>query len=101
MLGLCRNAGQCVSGSDSCLQALKKNKVSLMIVSRDASDNTKKRMQAACRNAGVLCIEFGEKEMLGKMSGKEQRSTIAVCDGNFARGIMAKMETLQNGGIAE
>ncbi len=46
LLGFAQKAGKIVSGEAGCENAIKQNKVFLLIVSDDASDHTKSRMRS-------------------------------------------------------
>ena len=48
-LGLATKAGKLISGEETCERALKLGKVFLVIVSDDASDNTKKKFNDMCK----------------------------------------------------
>ncbi len=83
-LGLAARAGKVSSGDETCERALKAGKVYLVIVSEDASGNTKKKFKDMCsyRDTAIRC--FGEMERLGRSIGKDVRSVAAVTDRSFA-----------------
>lgn len=87
MLGLCMKAGKVVSGEFSCEAAIKENKVHLVIVAEDASENTKKKFHNMCTYRNIPYVEMFTKEALGKAIGKEIRATACVIDQNFAQSI--------------
>lgn len=84
-IGLAMKAGKVVSGEQSCVNTIKKGKASLVILSEDASSNTRKKFKDACLYHRVSFYTFGEKEKLGKCLGKDMRSVIAITDENFSR----------------
>lgn len=63
-LGLATKAGKELSGEETCERALKSGKVYLVIVSADASDNTKKKFNDMCSYRSVQIRFFGSKDML-------------------------------------
>lgn len=85
LLGLCKRAGRLAAGETAAEQAIRKKQAQLLIVSVDASENTKKK----CRNSAVYyalpLLEIGTKAELGRAIGAEQRSMIAVTDAGFAK----------------
>ena len=83
-LGLAQRAGKIVSGDDSTLLELKKNKVELIIIASDASDNTKKTFIDKSTYRNVDYIIFSNKVELGYSIGKSPRAVIGVKDKNFA-----------------
>lgn len=87
MLGLCMKAGKVKSGEFATTDAVKSGKAWLVIVPLDASDNTKKEFTNMCSFYEVPYWEYGSKEDLGRALGKEQRSSVAVCDEGFAKSI--------------
>lgn len=84
MLGFCMKSGNIVSGEDTCKAELKRNKIYLIIVAVDASENTKKLFvdKTSYRNVPIRFI--GSKEELGKSIGKNSRAVVAIKDENFA-----------------
>ena len=68
----------------------------LVIVSREASDNTKKKFANMCTYYEVPICIFGNKEELGRAMGKEMRASLAVTDQGFAKAMVKKLNL--NGG---
>jgi ribosomal protein L7Ae-like RNA K-turn-binding protein len=91
MLGLAMRAGKVQSGEFSTEKAVKSGRAYLVIVSEEASENTKKMFRNMCTYYEVPCFEFGGKEELGRAIGKEMRSSLAVVDGGFSSSIMKQL----------
>ena len=87
LLGLCMRAGKLKSGEFATLQAVRENKAELVIVSENASDNTKKQFNDKCSYYKVPIILFGEKEKLGHAIGKDVRTSLAIMDKGFAESL--------------
>ncbi|WP_026516287.1 YlxQ family RNA-binding protein [Butyrivibrio sp. MC2021] len=85
LLGLCMRAGRLQSGEFSVLEAVRHKKAELVIISEDASDNTKKKFSDKCSYYNVPMIFFGNKEELGHAIGKDVRTSLAVLDEGFAK----------------
>ena len=100
-LGLATKAGKLLSGEETCERALKSGKVYLVIVSEDASDNTKKRFRDRCSYRTVEIRYFGEKELLGRFTGKKVRSVIAIADKGFAEHLKEMIDNrgIEHGGV--
>ena len=96
LIGLATKAGKTKSGEFSTEQSVKKKRACLVVVSEEASDNTKKMFQDMCRYYHVKCICLGSKAELGRACGKEMRASLAVEDGGFAEAIGKQMT--MNGG---
>ncbi|HAA24895.1 MAG TPA: 50S ribosomal protein L7ae [Ruminiclostridium sp.] len=86
-IGLAMKAGKLVSGGESCERAIKRGNVYLLIVSEDASDNTVKKFEDACKHRKIPLCRFGEKEAMGRLLGKKIRSVVAVTDVGLARNL--------------
>lgn len=88
LLGISMKSGRLVSGEYQTLDAIKKGKAKLVLVSEDASDNTKKLFHNKCAFYHVPVFEYGKMEDLGRAIGKDLRSSLAICD----EGLAAAME---------
>ncbi|MCM1089032.1 MAG: ribosomal L7Ae/L30e/S12e/Gadd45 family protein [Muribaculaceae bacterium] len=87
LLGLATRSRNVVSGGFATENAVKSGKAVLVIVAKDASDNTKKKFQNMCEFYQVPFCQFGEKESLGHSMGKQERTSLAVTDMGFADSI--------------
>ena len=87
MCGLAKKAGKLVSGEFSVEKAVKDGKAYLVIVSEDASDNTKKMFGNMCSFYKVSIYNYGTKEGLGRAVGCELRASLAITDEGFANSI--------------
>jgi ribosomal protein L7Ae-like RNA K-turn-binding protein len=99
-LGLAMKAGGLISGEDSCERAIKSKKALLVLVTRDASENTKKKFSDICAYRGVQIRDFGSKDLLGKYIGKDIRSVVVVTKEGFAARLMEMIDkyNLESGG---
>lgn len=96
LLGLATKAGKTASGELSTEKAIKSGKGRLVIVSEDASANTRKMFSDMCTYYEVPIYIFGNKEELGHSMGKEIRSSLAILDAGFSKAIVKQLEL--NGG---
>lgn len=87
MVGLATRAGKTVAGEFSVEKAVKKQKAKLVIVSREASDNTKKLFINKCRYYDIPVFVYGSKEELGNATGNANRASIAILDEGFSKSI--------------
>ncbi len=92
MLGLAMKAGKLVSGEFATDKSVKSGTAWLVIVSEDASNNTKKMFSNMCEFYEVTKYFFGTKEELGHAIGKAMRSSLAITDENFAKTIIKYLE---------
>ena len=91
LLGLATKAGKVQSGEFSTEKAVKSGQASLVIVSRDASENTKKMFRNMCTYYKVPYYEFGGREELGAAMGKQMRVSLAVTDPGFSSAIVKQL----------
>ncbi len=87
MIGMAMKAGKVASGEFATEKAVKSGKAALVIVSKTASENTKKKFRNMCDYYKVPICFFGEKEELGHAIGKEFRASLAVLDSGLAKAI--------------
>ena len=88
LIGLATKAGKTASGEFSTEKAVKTGKARLVLVSEEASDNTKKMFSDMCTYYKVPYFEFGNKEELGHILGKQMRASLAVIDPNFSEALL-------------
>lgn len=96
MIGLATKAGKIVSGEFSTEKAVKSGRASVVIVSEEASDNTRKMFTNMCTYYKVPIYIFGNKGELGSAMGKEMRASLAILDEGFAKAVAQQMNI--NGG---
>ena len=98
LLGLATKAGQLLSGDETCERAIKSDKAVLVIVSKDASENTKDKFKSMCKFRNVCYREYGEKQELGKYTGKDKRSVLVVLSRDFKNGLLKLIDQLNQSG---
>ena len=96
MIGLAMKAGKAVSGEFSTEKAVKSGKAYLVVVSEEASENTRKMFTNRCTYYHVPICFFGRKDELGHSMGKEFRASLAITDEGFAKALVKQMNI--NGG---
>ena len=92
MLGIAAKSGNVVSGEFSTEKAVKTGHAYLVIVSAEASENTKKSFCNMTDFYHVPCYCYGSEEDLGHCIGKEFRASLAVTDENLARAVEKKLK---------
>ena len=97
MLGLAARAGKIASGEFSTEKAVKSGSASLVIVSEEASENTKKMFHDKCSFYQVPIYLYASKEALGNAIGKQFRASLAVLDEGFAKSLEEKLINRENG----
>lgn len=92
LVGLATKAGRTVSGEFSTEKAVKTGQASLVIVSEEASENTKKKFRNMCTYYQVPIYFFGTKDELGRAMGKEFRASLAVLDEGLGNALKKQLE---------
>lgn len=92
LLGLAMRSGNLVSGEFAVCEAVRKNNASLVIISRDASNNTKKMYRNLCNHYQVPLYVGCDKEQLGHAIGKEFRVSVAVTEQGFADAVCKQLD---------
>lgn len=83
-LGLCFKAGKLKLGEVGTEAAIKKKEAFLVIVSEDASENTKKKFSNSAFYYKTQVIVIGSKAEFGRAFGKTEISVMAVTEKGFA-----------------
>ena len=96
LLGLATKAGKIASGEFAAEKAVKSGKAHLVIVSEEASDNTRKMFTNMCTYYKVPIYFFGKKSEIGHAMGKEMRASLVILDAGFAKAVVKLLNT--NGG---
>lgn len=93
LIGLATKAGKTASGEFMTEKSIKAGKASLVIVSEEASDNTRKMFTNMCTYYEVPIYFFGKKNELGHAMGKEMRASLAIVDHGLAKAVVKLMNT--------
>ncbi len=98
LVGLAAKAGKVVSGEFSTEKAVKTGQAFLVLVSEEASGNTRKKFQNMCAYKEVPIVVYGAKEAIGRAMGKEMRASLAILDQGLADAIKKQLSVENNGG---
>ena len=92
LLALCQKGRNVISGEFSVKQAVLSNEAYLVIVTEDASENTKKLFNDKCSFRNIECLIWGTRGEMGYMLGKEERVAAAILDKKLAEKIAAMIK---------
>ena len=90
LIGLAMKAGKICFGADSVEENLNKQKVKLLIISKESSERTQSKFVKLCEKYNVPVIIDGEIDALSKAIGKNNKAIIGIKDINFAKSIQKK-----------
>lgn len=92
LLGLANRAGKCISGEELVVKAVQRQNAKLVILSMDASPNTKKKITDKCSFYKVNVKWVDDRYSLGSAIGKDQRVVVAVTDQGFTKKLTALLD---------
>ncbi len=92
LLGIAKKAGKLVSGEVQTESAVKSGRANLVIISREASENTKKKFQNMSSWNRVPIQFYGTREELGAATGSGYRAVLAVLDEGLAEAVGEKIK---------
>lgn len=91
LIGLATKAGKTMSGEFSTEKAVKTQVACVVLVSEEASENTRKKFQNMCTFYEVPLYFYGTKLELGAAMGKEFRASLAVTDPGLSSAIIKEL----------
>lgn len=92
LLGLAYRAGKIASGEEAVLNEIRRRRAKLVILSEDASENTRNRIAEKCNYYHIPYRIFKDRHQLGGAIGKAARVCIAVKDEGFAKGLLSLID---------
>lgn len=92
LLGIATKAGKTRSGAFQTQEAIEYGHARLVILSRDARNNTVHDIQPKCEARSIPLRFYGTKEELGHAMGKELRSCLAITDEGLATAVMKAID---------
>lgn len=97
MLGMAARARKIITGEDLVVREIRSGHAALVILSEDASANTRKKINDKCNTYNVEKHDFGGREDLGHAIGKEARVVLALTDRGFAKKISGLLNDYNRG----
>jgi len=92
LLGMARKSGQLTSGSNAVIEALRKTaSIALIVLAEDISAAIGRKIEFLAEKSNIYCVRLYEKQQLGQMLGKEERSVIAVQTGKLADSLLNEL----------
>ena len=79
-------------GYNTCLFAMNKKKVKLLIIAEDTSENTRKKIEKDAKKHQVTYRIYGTSDELSEMAGTGGRSIFGITDQNFAQVILKEID---------
>ncbi len=93
LLGLGVRGRLAVVGVDRVREAVRRGTVHVAVVARDASPNSRQKIDGLLAGRAVPTLEVDSAADLGRIAGRETTAVIAVLDRKLAAGILATATT--------
>ncbi len=87
-LGLTKRAGKLLAGYNKCEDALKRNKIYLIIISKDASENTISKFIGYGEKYKIPVLQGCNKEDLGSALGVDEIKILCISDKNMSEKLL-------------
>ncbi len=94
MMGLAKRAGKAISGTEAVIAKIRGLEAYLVIISKDASEGTKKRISDKCKSYETDYIFYGNCDEVGRAIGVNNCVAVAITDEGFAQSIKEKYNNL-------
>jgi ribosomal protein L7Ae-like RNA K-turn-binding protein len=92
LVGLATRARKITSGEELVVKEIQRNKVKLVLLSKDASANTEKKICDKCAFYKVPLRRVESRYELGQAIGKDARVVVGILDEGFAKKLNALLE---------
>ncbi|CAM3704719.1 YlxQ family RNA-binding protein [Mesobacillus zeae] len=92
LLGLANRARKTISGEELAVKEIRSGKAKLVLLAKDASANTHKKITDKCNYYSVPYRLVEDRYILGKAIGKEARVVVALLDDGFARKMLMLLD---------
>lgn len=89
-IGLAARSRKITTG-EGVLKSVRNQTSRLVIISEDASENTRKQLVDKCTYYQIRYIIIGDSDEISKAIGKQNRKAISILDKNFANKIIEKI----------
>ncbi len=97
LLGLANRARKTISGEELVVKDVKNGRAKLVLLSKDASHNTSKKILDKCHYYKVPVKRVENREILGQAIGKDARVVVALLDEGFAKKLALLLDESQWG----
>ena len=92
--GFARKSRSLVSGYETCIQLIKRNKVKLVLITRGASERTKEKFRKLCEKQKTPVVWAEESLRIEEITGLSGRNIFGITDVNLAKAIAKEIETM-------
>ena len=83
-LGFARKSGKVIMGSGICLSQMDRGKIKLLIIAKDTSENSVKKLKNKACGSNTEYRLYGTSEHLSRLIGSPGRTVFGIIDEEFA-----------------
>lgn len=91
-------ARKLVTGTDMTINEVRKSKVKLVLLAKDASDNTKKKVYDKCKFYDTKVLEIFTSEELSNPIGKKNIMVLGITDQGFSKNLLNQIKEVNKNG---
>lgn len=91
-MGFAKKSGNLVTGFNTCVFEMSKKRIKLLIIAKDISENSGKKIEKEAKKHQVNYRIYGETDVLSQMAGTSGRSIFGITDDNFANVILKEID---------
>lgn len=91
-LGFATRSRNLITGSNTCLFAMNKRQLKLLIIASDVSENTMKKMKKAAEDRKVNYRIYSTSDDLSYACGTSGKGVFGITDENFANVILKEID---------
>jgi len=92
LISIAKKAGKVETGEFLTTKTLQEGRAYLVIIAKDTSEKSTKRLTGISENYECKSVIYGTKEELGRFTGKTEKSVIAITDEGLSNAILKKIE---------
>lgn len=92
LISIAMKAGEVKTGEFLTTKVLQEGGAYLVIIAKDTSEKSTKRLTGIAENYECKSVIYGTKEELGRFTGKKEKSVIAITDEGLGSAILKKIE---------
>jgi ribosomal protein L7Ae-like RNA K-turn-binding protein len=101
LIGLAARAGAVVAGTQEVREAARGDRLRLVLVATDASQNTRDKLKSVVAAPGIDVVEVFDRDTLGRAAGKAPLSALGVMNESFAKPLRTLLLTEDVPGTGE
>jgi ribosomal protein L7Ae-like RNA K-turn-binding protein len=86
-LGFAKKSGNLLAGYNTCVSAMNKGKIKLLIICEDVAENSMEKITGLARANQINYRIYGHSDRIGPVTGNPGRAIFGVTDSGFAETI--------------